>query len=182
MITPEFEAIKLFSTELSLNLTINQISKELKKPYASTNKYVRDLIDAGIFNKKVVGSAILCSLNYTNEKTLGLLMLNSIGQKTEFLKKTDKKNIAIIESIKNIQSIKSLFITDDKYVLVCEDKILAKTLLEELKSKNTRLKQADILLLDQNGFRLKVKSFNMKTTVVIEGYEAFWRLISEMMT
>jgi len=40
--------------------------------------WVRSLISEGVLNEKKVGSAILCSLNYKNEKTIGLLVLNSI--------------------------------------------------------------------------------------------------------
>lgn len=72
------EIVDLFAKELGRELTINQISKELKKSYASINGHVRGMITSGLLNSKDVGSAILCSPNYENPEIVGYLVLNSI--------------------------------------------------------------------------------------------------------
>ncbi|MBR9675592.1 hypothetical protein GOV05_01135 [Candidatus Woesearchaeota archaeon] len=178
MKTPELETISLFSKDLTLNLTINQISKELKKSYAFTNKYVREFLDKGILSKKIVGSAVLCSLNYSNEKTLGLLMLNSIEDKTQFLKKIDASTKKVVGLLKEAPGLLSLFITKNEYFLVCEDKERANTYL----SKIGGAAKPKITLLEKNEFKIGFRSINLKNTIIMEGYEKFWKLISEMLT
>jgi len=79
MNTEQFDIIKAFSTGIGVDLTINQISKIIKKSYASTNKYTHELIEQGVLKKKVVGSAILCTLNYSSNKTIACLVFLSIS-------------------------------------------------------------------------------------------------------
>ncbi len=167
MKTPELKTISIFSKDLFLSLTINQISKKLNKSYAFTNKYIRDFLDEGILKKSIVGSAILCSLNFSNEKTLGLLMLNSIEEKQAYLKKADKKTLDLIAELRKNQGVKSIFVINDKISVICENK-------QNFSSKH-------INLIDQNEFKLSFKNIDMENLTIIEGYESFWRLISEMM-
>ena len=42
MITEQFEIIRAFSRGLTIELTINQIAKIIKKSYAFTNKYTHE--------------------------------------------------------------------------------------------------------------------------------------------
>ena len=177
MKTPELETISIFSKDLALALTINQISKKLDKSYAFTNKYIRDFLDDGILQKKVVGSAILCSLNFSNEKTLGLLMLNSIEEKQQFLQKTDKKTIELIKEIKKTHGIKSVFFINGNINLICENKAQTTLLLSNITNQNHK-----ITIVDENEFKLGFKTLDMQNLTIIEGYESFWRLISEMMS
>ena len=81
MIGMHFEVVELFAHEYGRELTINQICKELKKPYASVNKYVHELIKQGIIHTRQIGSALLCTLDWKHEMTIGILTLLSI-QKT----------------------------------------------------------------------------------------------------
>lgn len=174
MKTPELETISIFSKDLTLNLTINQISKELNKSYAFTNKYIREFLSQGILTKKVVGSAILCSLNFTNENTLGLLMMNSIHNKIEFVNKAPKKLLNEFNIIKNIPSIKSILYSKSKFIIICEDK--------KIVDKHVKgFKGLSVTLLDQNEFQLNMRGLDLDKTIIMEGYEAFWKLISEVM-
>jgi len=180
MKTPELETISIFSKDLNLNLTINQISKVLNKSYAFTNKYVRDFLDEGILSKKVVGSAILCSLNFSNEKTLGFLMLNAIEEKRKFLERADKKTIKNISSLSTTPTIRSLFIVNSNYYVVCDDKQAATNFLKA-ELKKLQLKPNNVVILDQNGFKISFRGIDLENTAILEGYENFWKMISAMM-
>lgn len=180
MKTPELETISIFSKDLTLNLTINQISKQLNKSYAFTNKYVRNFLDEGILTKRIVGSAILCSLNYSNEKTLGLLMLNSIDNKMVYVSKSNSKILQTISLLKSAPTIKSIFIKNNKTYIVCDQKELVQTHIKKL-GKQISLKQSDIILFDTNEFQLNVKELELNKIIIMEGYEVFWKLISDIM-
>lgn len=179
MRSPELQAINVLSKDISLNLTINQLSKELGKSYGFTNKHINDFLDEELLSKKIVGSAILCSLNFSNEKTLGLLMLNSIEEKIEYLKSADKKKLQTIETLKKMPYLKSLFITDGKFIIVSHDKIQDLNFLNTILTSEN-IKKSDVTLIDQNEFKLQLKNLNLKKTTIIEGYEQFWRMISDM--
>lgn len=180
MKTPELETISIFSKDLTLNLTINQISKILNKSYAFTNKYVRNFLDEGILSKKIVGSAILCSLNYSNEKTLGFLMLNSITDKMVYLSKADPKIIQLSNEIKSINSVKSIFMADKKLHIVCENKEEVQQKVQQV-LKQQKIKSLIINFIEPDEFKLNVKGINLTNTIIMEGYESFWKSISQMM-
>jgi hypothetical protein len=180
MKTPELETISIFSKDLTLNLTINQISKQLNKSYAFTNKYIRDFLDGGILSKKIVGSAILCSLNYSNEKTLGLLMLNSIDDKMNYVSKSNSKTLQTIALLKSAPTTRSVFLKDNKTYIICDEKESVETYIKKF-SKQISLKQSDIILLNPNEFQLNVKDLELKKIIIMEGYETFWKLISDVM-
>lgn len=176
MITQELEAISIFSKDLGLDLTINQISKKLNKSYAYTNKFIRDLLDTGILSKKIVGSAILCSLNFSNEKTLGLLMLNSIDDKTNFLKKTDDKIKDQITKLSYTPSLKAIFTNNNHFTIICEDKEKANQYIN-----NLGLSEIKINIIEQNEFKLSLRALDLKEITILEGYETFWKLIASML-
>ena len=90
----QFEIIRAFSTGLNVELTINQISKLIKKSYAFTNKYTHDLIKKDVLKTKVIGSAILCSLNFDNNATIAALVYNSIKD-SKGISKNFKADIVI---------------------------------------------------------------------------------------
>lgn len=180
MKSPELETISIFSKDIFLNLTINQISKEIDKSYGFTNKYIRDFLDDGILSKKIVGSAILCSLNFSNEKTLGLLMLNSIEEKMNFLQKNDKKIKNTLQEIQKLPAKQTIFLSNNQFHIICEDKEKINQYLTN-NPKLTSTISDQITLLDNNEFKLNFKKIDMKNLVIFEGYEQFWRLISDMM-
>ena len=177
MKSSELETISIFSKDLALSLTINQISKKLDKSYAFTNQHIRGFLDQGILQKKIVGSAILCSLNFSNEKTLGLLMLNSIEEKQLFLNKLDKKTLDFIKEVKKNHGIKSIFFVKENINIICENKQLTESAISKIKYSNHK-----IMITDENEFKLGFKNLDMQNLTIIEGYESFWRLISEMMS
>ena len=72
-------------------LTINAISKLLKKPYATVNKYVHELIAQKIIAQQAIGNAIFCKLNNT-EEVLGWLVLLRTQRTQKELKKNPELN------------------------------------------------------------------------------------------
>lgn len=79
MNSEQFGIIKAFRG-FSVELTINQLSKAIKKSYAYTNKYAHEMIHEGILNKKEVGHSILCTLNFKNKKVLASLVFLSMSE------------------------------------------------------------------------------------------------------
>jgi len=100
-VVKEVDVIRLFSADLSRELTILQISKLIKKSYGYTNNKVRELIESGIINKKVIGHSILCTLNIENQQTIALLALQSAIDSEEQIKKS-KNEKEIRKTIKQL--------------------------------------------------------------------------------
>ncbi len=75
----QFGIIRAFRG-FSVELTINQLSKAIKKSYAYTNKYAHEMIHEGILNKKEVGHSILCTLNFRNKNVLASLVFLSMSE------------------------------------------------------------------------------------------------------
>lgn len=176
MITPELELMQIFLSELGSSLTINQVSKEIKKSYAYTNGFVRQLIDEKIISKKIVGSAILCSLNFNSEKTIGLLALHSINNKTQFIENRSSKEITEITKkidLYNIPGVAySVFTDTKKIIIIGQDK---KKISEHFAQKNILVD-----VIDKEEFQLSIKSLDIKKIIVLEGHETFWKLIAKM--
>jgi len=104
MITEQFQIIDAC---LGKDLTINQISKIIKKSYAFTNKYTHELIHKNILKKKIIGPSILCSLNYNNEETIACLVYNSIKKSSELDKKIESKAKIVLMHKKKLHYIKN---------------------------------------------------------------------------
>jgi hypothetical protein len=79
MITEHFKIVAALSG-IDIELTINQISKNLGFSYASTNKYVHELMDMGVVKSRTIGPSILCSLDYRENLTLSALVFNSLSE------------------------------------------------------------------------------------------------------
>lgn len=90
----------LFSNGRNVELTINQISKLLGKSYAFANKYCHQLKNENILIQKVIGSAILCTLNYENEITIGILTLVSLHKKSNYLNRHPRM-VGFIDALTN---------------------------------------------------------------------------------
>ncbi len=150
MITQDI--IGLFAEELGRELTINQISKKLKKSYASINSHARNLISKGILNKKDVGSAILCSLNYENNEVIGYLILNSMSKSKNMPEKFNKDSLLCAFKL--------------------DDKTYCYSISEKIKGCEN---------FDRNNFKKIVKN-NLGKIMIIKGYEVFWNLVRDVMT
>lgn len=155
--------IKLFCKDFTLDYTINQISKKIKKSYAYTNKEVREFIHKGILNKKIVGPSILCSLNLKNDLTIALLVLCSAEKKQEFFADKEdlkKKLDALVFHIK--QNVDCVMYKDKHIHIISRDHV-------DLPPTEFSI---GVLGLDEDpsGFA---------DCVILYGFENFWRLVGD---
>jgi hypothetical protein len=166
MANVELDIIRLFSQKSDVELTIHQISKNLKKSYAFTNKYAHDMLKQDILKKKVVGNAILCSLNKDNEKLLGLLVMNSISKKMQF--EHSLKNDSKVELSAFIRSLdeKIVFISGSTITIISDKQLPVKKIL---------------------GFKVNISSYDsfiknkgaleLSDVIVLKNHEQFWSMI-----
>lgn len=162
------EIIRVFSTEIDRELTIHQISKLIKKSYAYTHKEVRNMISTGILKKKIVGNAILCSLDYTNDETIALLALTSakgLGEKKEEYKD-------MIKTLKEVV-VYSVFSKGKNVVIVCEDEFRINEYIPKLPTGY------EYNVIDKEKFKLNVSNEDLAKQVIF-GFENFWKMISEV--
>ncbi|MBS3158466.1 hypothetical protein J4206_04220 [Candidatus Woesearchaeota archaeon] len=178
------EIISIFYKDLDREYTIRQVSKQIKKSYAYTNIRCRELISQGILSKKVVGASILCRLNYKSDKTLGLLVLKSILEKTAEIEK-EKKNEndkKLAEDFKEVErSLKefseSIFFAQNKFHVICKNEM---ELNQKLSSLNLSLKNSSgFAVYDKQSFVQYVKQNGLKEIILIYGFENFWRVIAD---
>lgn len=160
MITEQFQIIDALSG-IEVELTINQISKKIKKSYAFTNKYTHELITSGIILTKVIGSAILCKLNYKNEETIAALCFLSISKNA----KKDNTNFREI--------IRKKSIDDTELVIYYEKKLYVITDKKYSSTKN-------ILVKSSIEFKSELKKFDFSKLQIIHNSEIFWRLVAEI--
>ena len=166
MIEEQFDIVKAFSVGVDIELTINQISKAINKSYAFTNKYTHELIEQNVLLKKAIGSAIVCSLNFSSEEALGCLVMASIKSKKRYLESAEgKKTLTRIDRIQRSYS----------------DIIYAENgALTAVSSANQPQNSKDFLVITADSFKKKVKQLDLSKIVVLEGHESFWKLVAEV--
>ncbi|MCK4730270.1 MAG: nucleotidyltransferase domain-containing protein [Candidatus Aenigmarchaeota archaeon] len=84
--------------------TINEISRGTNKAYSFINKKVHELIKEQVILENKIGKAILCSLNFKNEKTSVLLTLSEIEEREHFFVKNKELKLILsgfFEKIRN---------------------------------------------------------------------------------
>jgi hypothetical protein len=178
MVSHILSIVESLCTAAQGELTINQLAKVLKKSYGYTNTHVHALAAQGILAKREVGSAILCSLNYSTEETLGLLSLISIRKKRAYIDSLNQKENAVL--MKTLELIAPVAHT--AYI----DNLRKQTL-----TIVTDLKTADIdghtgerigdrmRLIRTADFMKTARSLDLKSTVVLQHHEAFWNVIAQ---
>ncbi|MBI2135928.1 hypothetical protein HYU06_02575 [Candidatus Woesearchaeota archaeon] len=168
------EIISIFYKNLDREYTIRQISKQIKKSYAYTNIRCRELISQAVLSKKIVGASILCKLNYKNDKALGLLILNSILEKTRELDKDKKLAEDAAEIELNIKWFSdSIFFAQNKFHILCKNELECNQKLSALDLKH------GFAVYDKNSFKQYVKQHGLHDVVLIYGFENFWRVIAD---
>ena len=166
----ELNIIKLFSDKPDVELTIHQISKNIKKSYAFTNKYAHAMIKQDLLKKKVIGNAIVCSLNKDNEQLIGLLVMDSINKKMQFehsLKDSSKTELSTF--LKDISDVKTVFMSDSSITIV-SDKL-------NHNLSNKKIAGFKINTVDYTSF-LKTKiDIELSSVIVLKNHEQFWSMI-----
>jgi hypothetical protein len=171
VISEQFEIINTFSTGINIELTINQVSKITRKSYGFSNKYVHELINLGILTKKIVGPSLLCSLNLQNEETIGCLIYNSIKKRQEFMRNDADKH----EKLNKI--VKKISITENDIVLFAKDKVYLVYSSKEV----DKTKYDGIIFIKIDSFKEEIKKIDLSVAIILQGHEAFWRLLSKVM-
>ncbi|MBN1386599.1 hypothetical protein JW968_06540 [Candidatus Woesearchaeota archaeon] len=159
--------IDLFAKDLSQDFTILQISKQFKKSYSFINKEVRNLINQGILRKRIVGNAILCSLDFSNHRTILYLALNSFENKTES-QNTDFD--ALIEELQKHDVIHSVYFSDKTLCIICENQVRVSHFVPY---------DIKFLALDKRQFREHIREHLLKDPLVLSGFENFWTLVGD---
>jgi hypothetical protein len=88
----EEKILDSLSETLEGNLSINQLSKELKNEglsadYKNTYEKILELEEQGIIETKRIGKSRTISLNYSSPKTIARLAMIELSKKIEFLEK-----------------------------------------------------------------------------------------------
>ncbi|MBD3203354.1 hypothetical protein GF327_03610 [Candidatus Woesearchaeota archaeon] len=174
----EQEIFTLFTKDITLQLSINQISKKLDKSYPYINKKVNELIEQEIFNKTKIGRSHLCSVNLRNDKARVLLMLNEIEKKERYLKKTnllDKEKIFEITGAFNIFTILQ---SGQRLIFVLNylnDK-------EAIKNKFPYIKKLDPEFFEMPDFKQEILSDKsiIKDHVILYSFEKYFEILQEI--
>lgn len=197
----KLKIVALFSTELDREFTIHQIKKELKRSYHLIYDNTTELITENILDKKIRGHSIVCSLNLKNEKTKGMLILNSMDEKGGFLDKKAVLKSLFEELVKNITNkIEVLFIvlfgsyakgtetksSDIDLLIICEKKDKNNLIQREIGALETMydFKINQIVVNSKifknmiiNKAELNVGKEALDNHVILYGAEIFWKIV-----
>ena len=135
---------------------------------------MRELIHENILQKKIVGSAILCSLNYKNEVTVALLVLISTQEKQKYLekiKKTESLEIEEFIKIADEESVLSAFIHNSTLNIICNNP-------EDF--RDIGFKDYKLRIMNRTDFILSVNRLDFEKITILYGHEQFWKLVSKM--
>jgi DNA-binding Lrp family transcriptional regulator len=176
----EKEILSIFNRDISSFLSINQISKRLKKSYPYINIKVNQLIEEGVLNKASVGKSYQCSINLNNEKAVALLSLNEVEKKEIVLKKLnnyDQLETAIYKLRKEFK-IYSLLLSKNTLIFILDylhDK-------EAIIGMAPEITKYDLLFFDKVGFQQYVlKNSNILVDLIIlYSFEKYFEFINDI--
>lgn len=199
----QLKIVGLFSKQLAQELTINQIKNKLKRSYHYIYDNTQELIKQKIINKKIQGHSTVCSLNLKNEKTKALLILNSINEKEDFLKKTKIRSLfkELIETLTNKIEISSLVLfgsyakgtetksSDIDLLIIAEKKDKNNLLQREIQALETKYgKEINQVIINKKIFKdmllskteLNVGKEALANHIILYGAETFWKFVLEV--
>jgi len=169
MASEQSSIISVLSKGFNRELTINQLSKSIKKSYAFTNQHAHALMKSNILNRKAVGSAILCLLNLKNEETIAHLVFNSMGERKRFLDTLpEQKRVTLNDLLSKLED-KCVFLEKNKITIISESK-------ESLAAK---LSGYSIITITRSEFERRIKSIDFEGLVILANHEQFWNMIAK---
>ncbi|MEM3373983.1 MAG: hypothetical protein QXE31_02060 [Candidatus Woesearchaeota archaeon] len=173
----EKEIISIFNRDISTLLSINQISKKLKKSYPNINNKVNSLIKEGILTKLETGRSYLCTINLENEKAIALLTINEADKKKQYEKKINLIKEEI-NDIKNKFKVYTILLHNTTLIFVLDylnDKEAIKNLYENIK-------KFDLIFFDKTSFQqYLIKNPNLLNEfIIIYSYEKYYELVNEI--
>lgn len=175
----ENDIIGIFNRDPTLFLSINQISKRLKKAYPHINSKVNALIKQGILNKTLVGRSCLCSINLQSDKAIVLLSYNEIEKKESYLHSFENAE-SILSELRKIKSdfqVYTIFV-QNKQICFVIDHIYDK---EAIKNSFPSIRRLKPVFMSKSDFQKRVESDKSFITdpIVLYSPEAYYELISE---
>ncbi len=177
MITDQLSIVGLFSEELNRELTINQAAKLLGKSYAFTNNHFHEMADAGILRKKAVGSALLCSLDYRNEETRGLLLLISVRRKRQFLAKAEQRRRQLLTEYADgltQPGVRLAYLSGSTLTVVVD------AAEPGAKRDLPPSKGIDVAVMELSAFERAAKRLDLSKTIILRNHEAFWNIMASL--
>jgi predicted transcriptional regulator len=162
------DIIDVFIKEFGREITINQISKELKKSYGSVNMHCNQLIDKGVLDKKNIGNAIVCRLNYKNDLVLGNLVLNSI------MKTSGKTMPSSITALVSAKETTLVFRAGNSFYYQMPNAVPPKSQNQAIKKAKENLKEIDDIMFK------KIIIESLHEITIFHGHENFWRKVKEL--
>lgn len=195
--------VALFSKDLNRELTIHQIKNELKRSYHLIYDNTTELINQSILNKKTRGHSTVCSLNLKNERTKGMLILNSIDEKERFLnKKSELKSLfeELVDKITHKIEVLAIILfgsyakgietksSDIDLLIISEKKDKNNSLQREISALETmydytinQIAVTAAMFKDMiaGNAELNVGKEALKNNVLLYGAETFWKIVSE---
>jgi hypothetical protein len=167
----QLEILSLYDTNLVALFSMNQIAKDLGKPYPFVNRKVNALIDAGILNRTVIGRSHLCSLNLESQETIILMSMIELEKK----RRHDFKELDSYIGRKSASGwISCVVVSAGRIIFVVTD----------LKQRLELQKQyPESLVLDKQEFQnylVETESI-FRDHVVVYGTERFFEILREVL-
>ena len=165
------DVLELFSQNVVASYSINQIAKKLNKSYPYVNKRVSALLDDGILQKRVVGSAHLCSLNFFNDSCIALLSLVEIEKRDAAIKKNRALDMALswVKEHPKLRGYECMVVSERTVFLVGDEKPRRK--LEGMHQK----------LISEDQFKNMLEQGKvLKEHVILAGFEAYFMMVREI--
>ncbi|KYK27373.1 hypothetical protein AYK26_03885 [Euryarchaeota archaeon SM23-78] len=199
----KLKIVALFNKELDKELTIHQIKNELKRSYHLIYDNTTELIKQNILNKKTRGHSTVCSLNLKNEKTKGMLILNSIDEKEHFLnKRAALKSLfqELVNKITNKIEVLSIILfgsyakgiatesSDIDLLVICEKKDKNNIIQREIGALETMYDyEINQIVVNSRVFKnmitnkdeLNVGKEVLSNHIILYGAETFWKIVLE---
>ena len=175
----EQQIISLYDNNLKSLYSINHISKRLKKTYPYINRKVKSMICDRILNRRIIGRSYLCSLNFSNEKTIVLLTLYEINKKRMLEKRYGVDFSKITHLNESFRIHLGVVLLDDNCLLiVCDDAREKEGITRKMKC----LLKFKSKVVSREEFMKRLISNNgslFTNHVVVYGYERFFEFIMQ---
>jgi predicted nucleotidyltransferase len=157
----ELKVVDLLARNKGRKFTINEIARILKSHYSFLHRTINKLTDEDVIIKEAAGSAYLCSINLSNEKTFALIQLSEIEKKNEFYN-SNKEIKVMLEDF------------------VCSAKLLnpISIVLFGSYAKGTATKESDIDILLISKTKIDKKIDNIVNKIIKEMYAKYGKEIN----
>jgi hypothetical protein len=152
------------SAHLGTPITIHQAALAIGKSYGWTYYHARQLAQDNIITLTRIGKALVCTLNFTSETAIGMLVLCS-SEKAEIYLREHADIAERLRSIKaHMPSAATIGVDKHGIIVLTRDKLGRHTI---------------------DGHEIRVSTINketwqsLATGTLLHGHEAFWRLGGE---